>query len=455
MSENDGLEITQWEAARKQGMENASVPNGREIGTRKLLQLSRSAFHEITRFHARVQRSCRAQETGDCGPLEWLFDNYYIVLREYRRAANALAGYRLISVQKQDKTAVPYIFQLAMSFCAARGYAFDEPALRAYLEGAGQARDFTGDEIFLLPDMFRLALVFGVRDECRRLRAALESGERPQDTRVMQNAVLSLKMLDDVNMSEYTEILSQTERTLGEDEVYPRMTQTSKWHYRVLLKRLAKRNGMSAKAQAEALVREVKNDPALDLGAILRARTEKRLPKAVYFIVYALAALVITVLPAALLRSVGVGLLLVLPALEISRRLADAVAAKLVDDTYFPRLDFEKGIPDDARACVAVSLLLGPAAPRRSTAASSCFITKTGTTTCFSASWPISGKATANMKAGTTPCWTRRPTRWSGSMQNTGTDFSCWFVAAPIARRSENSSAGSANAARLLSLCGI
>lgn len=360
MSENDGLEITQWEAARKQGLENASVPNGREIGTRKLLQLSRSAFHEITRFHARVRDRAARRKLAIAGPLEWLFDNYYIVLREYRRAANALAGYRLISVQKQDKTAVPYIFQLAMSFCAARGYAFDEPALRAYLEGAGQARDFTGDEIFLLPDMFRLALVFGVRDECRRLRAALESGERPQDTRVMQNAVLSLKMLDDVNMSEYTEILSQTERTLGEDEVYPRMTQTSKWHYRVLLKRLAKRNGMSAKAQAEALVREVKNDPALDLGAILRARTEKRLPKAVYFIVYALAALVITVLPAALLRSVGVGLLLVLPALEISRRLADAVAAKLVDDTYFPRLDFEKGIPDDARACVAVSLLLGP-----------------------------------------------------------------------------------------------
>lgn len=78
MSENDGLEITQWEAARKQGLENASVPNGREIGTRKLLQLSRSAFHEITRFHARVRDRAARRKLAIAGPLEWLFDNYYI-----------------------------------------------------------------------------------------------------------------------------------------------------------------------------------------------------------------------------------------------------------------------------------------------------------------------------------------------------------------------------------------
>lgn len=359
MSENDGLEVTQREDARRQGLENASVPNGREIGTRKLLQLSRSAFHEITRFHAWVRGRAAGRKLAVTGPLEWLFDNYYIVLREYRRASSALAGYRLASVQKQDKAAVPYIFQLAMNFCTSRAYALDEPALRAYFEGAGQARDFTGDEIFLLPDMFRLAIIFGVRDECRRLRAALNAGARPEDARVMQNAVLSLKMLDGLDMSEYTEILSQTERTLARDAVYPRMTQTSRWHYRARLKRLAKQNGMSMKAQAEALVREVNADPELDLGAVLKARTDRRAPKIMYFVIYIFSALVIAVLPAALLRSAGVGLLLFLPALEVSRRLADALAAKMVDDTYLPRLDFEKGIPDDARTCVAVSLLLG------------------------------------------------------------------------------------------------
>ena len=54
-----------------------------------------------------------------------------------------------------------------------------------------------------------------------------------------------------------------------------------------------------------------------------------------YFVIYIFSALVITVfLPsAALLRSAGVGLLLFLPALEVSRRLADALAAKMVDDT--------------------------------------------------------------------------------------------------------------------------
>lgn len=356
MSENDARQLNE---IRRRGADDASAAREKSVSAAKILRIAGAAFHDITRFYDQAQKLSAQGKAVNSSALEWLLDNYYVLLHAYRRAAVALAGRRFASARSANGKRYPFVFIFAHKCCAALGCALDKPTLRAYFEGAGAACDFTADEVCCLPDMLRLAAILCVRGECLRLKSAPEAGNSKSEGGVIRNAVISLKTLDDLDMGDYMHVLSRTERTLLQDGVYAGMRQRGKQWYRSRLKMLARKSGLSESEAAQALLREAEKDPSADVGGFLAARAVRKFPKVVYFGVYAAFALAIIIGCAVLTRSMIVGSLLIFPALELSQRLACGVAAKMAGDAYLPRLDFESGIPDDARTCVAVSLLLG------------------------------------------------------------------------------------------------
>jgi cyclic beta-1,2-glucan synthetase len=222
--------------------------------------------------------------------------------------------------------------------------------------------------------------------------AVTRSNQRLALTQVMMaNSITSLRTIARLDWSSWVERMSGTETVLAQDPagIYPGMTFSSRDHYRHVIEGLAKQTGMvesDVASRALDLARAADHGPANHVGYYLvgdglpaleqainytptRGQQLYRWviahPNLVYFGGIGLVTFVLILIATILIGHISVGgaiavwALALIPANDIAISIVHQLVTLLLPPRVLPKLDFEEGIPPEARTAVVVPTLLG------------------------------------------------------------------------------------------------
>ncbi|MBQ4320638.1 MAG: hypothetical protein IJC35_00240 [Oscillospiraceae bacterium] len=274
---------------------------------------------------------------------QWMRDNWYLLRRGGERAAAALE--KAEKLTGAGKT--PAVCALSRQLVQASSGEVNAQRLSLFWEGASRVRPFTEREVSLIISAVTAALIEF-------------AAEQKEDTEGITtgNAVTSLRFLESFDASGFLEAVSGTEQLLlGERAgIYPRMDAESRRRYRSRVAFLAERQGRTEADVAEAALREAEKR-SCHVGEILFPRREQK-PLA-YFLSMGGICLAMLLAAGIVFRSFWAAALLLLPVLELSKRLADGFLLRHTPPVYLPRLALKEGVPFHGRTLCVVCTMAG------------------------------------------------------------------------------------------------
>ena len=303
------------------------------------------------------RRSLADASTGTAS--EWLRDNYYILHREGRHAADAIAAMRPIPCGRDG---MPLLYRLIRDFLVEGRCPVEEEDLDDFLAVLGRHRDLYEQELEALPALLGAAML----DLCVQ---ALEPG-RPSEPAagMMAYAVSGLRALDGVDFRGLIERHSPIERTLAEDPAgaYREMDEDTRALYRDTVARRALREHREEVEVARQVVRQAQMGaiPRLrHVGAYLLAGIDGRISGRGRLLLM-LQALLPALLAGgfgACWRSGWAAFLAFWPLWELLRPPLEWLCSRGVPAQPLPRMAMKEGISEEQATVICVTALL-PAA---------------------------------------------------------------------------------------------
>ena len=306
---------------------------------------------------------------------------------------------------------IPVVYELARGLIRAGQGIVTAERIALFLEGAQKVRSLTEQELWLFTPMLRAALVEQMAALCGDIlsiltgyggdplhdpfaaellvqKARMEGAPPPPAAEalmkgaegvhqrlglLMGNAVTSLRQLNSLDLTDVLKAASAVERILLCDPagVYARMDERSQAWYRREVVLLAKRRGIREDGVAARALElaEAHRDASSAAGPEGRDHVgyylvrrplgeEKKAAGRWYFAAMAALIVLLAGVAAALTRQIPAVLLLLLPAWDIAKNVADFLAVHLTSPGHIPRLELPGGLPEEAKTLVVISALL-------------------------------------------------------------------------------------------------
>ena len=337
-------------------------------------------------------------------PAEWFLDNYYLIHRVIRQLGQDLPPAfvaRLPVLVDGPQRGLPRAYALACALVASKAIEVDGSALQRFIRAYGQVSPLTIAELWALPTLLRFCVLDRLVECLRRLGVVDRSAAEATGPVLSidpaigpERAVRSLRVLSEVDWKDFFERNSRVEEILSEDpaRVYERMDFATCDTYRRAVEDLAWNARASEPSVADwavALARRGAFDerrghvgyylvgagrPLLEARIGYRAaglervrRALRRRPTRFYLLALTLATLAPLLLVGEYVHRAGGRPLWVAAAVLLASGPASAgavaivhwVLAHLLKPDVLPKLDFEQGLPADARTLVVVPTLLG------------------------------------------------------------------------------------------------
>ena len=289
--------------------------------------------------------------------VEWLLDNAYLAQREGKAAAEELKGGKRLTRTGEETR----LEALARALAQAAPKAETE-ALGAYLAGVQQTSPLSEEELSLFVPALRGAL-------CLRLAAlcsVLEKEEEPGLAEAVEGIFTGLRALSTANLAPLLEASSPVEQTLLKDPagLYEKMDEATRSRYRRQVCVLARKHRITeAQAAQKALSLAEKGDgEERHIGWFLfrhpLGETAKGPSGALYVASILLPTLTLALWQGFQAESWPLFFLLLLPASDLMKNLADFCVTRLVRPRSVPRMALKEGLPPEGRTlCVITGLL--------------------------------------------------------------------------------------------------
>jgi cyclic beta-1,2-glucan synthetase len=333
-----------------------------------------------------IERLLAAPESRTAIVAEWLLDNEYLVHRAVDQVDVDLPTgyYRLLpkmSGGAQERSRVELLAR--ESLAVSEGYV-DVPRIERFVRSFQSVTALDIGEIWALPAFLRLVVVEEVVAAAKAAEAESDANQR------MAAAVASLRVLNAAEWREFFESVSIVDRHLRLDPhgAYARLDFATRDRYRSALEEMARQSVLPEAKVARLAVATVR-ESGQPLGSLFIGRERRafethlgcRVPArtriarflrrhagfwyfggvalgfvgALLLILNPVAFAPSSVSPAGLLAAILLGWI---PATAVAIAVANQVATRAVAPRRLPRLDFSRGIPDDARTLVAIPALL-------------------------------------------------------------------------------------------------
>ncbi len=352
---------------------------------------------------ARRQLAAKQANDPEVGKAaEWFLDNYYVVRRAARQVAEELPRafwVRLPLLASGDNKGKTRVREVARALVESTAAGFDADALSRFITDYQSVAPLTIAELWALPTLLRHAVLGRL---IRTLQEIVPIGAATTSKAVdpalgVERCIRALRLLADIDWKVFFEKQSWVEKTLGEDptSIYVRMNFATCDAYRKAVEEIAwgahagevdvaKRAIALAKAGApdqrrghvgfylvdagrESLERDVSYKAA---GSEHLRRFARSRPALTYFVCLGVATLTPLIAVGAYVASTGCSALLTSAAALVALVPASVLAVSLVQWSLThllaprspPKLDFQKGIPEDARTLIVMPTLLGHAA---------------------------------------------------------------------------------------------
>jgi cyclic beta-1,2-glucan synthetase len=337
---------------------------------------------------------------------EWFLDNYYLLRRVALQLARDLPrGFlaHLPVLASGPQRGLPRVQALARALVVGRAIEVDGGVLQRFILAYGQVTPLSIAELWALPTMLRFCVLDSLVRCLRTLRVvdriAIGSNEQePSEDPATgpERAIRSLRLLSEIEWKVFFERNCRVEAILREDPAltYSRMDFETCDSYRRAVEDLAWNARTSEEAvatRAVALARGGMPDerrghvgyylvgegrPLLEApigyrptGLEWSRRALRRWPTFSYLLALAVSTAAPLLLVGEYVRRVGARpewsaaalLLAFVPASAIAVSFVQWALAHLLAPRALPKLDFEQGLPDDARTLIAIPSLLGRA----------------------------------------------------------------------------------------------
>ncbi len=348
---------------------------------------------------------------------EWLLDNFYVVERASRQVRGDLpSGYHreLPVMDRPPLEGFPRIYALAVAIVGDSREPLDLEHVRRCIMSYQQRQPLTTGELWALPTMLRWRMIENINAVAAEILRAEDGKERAErleeseQTAIISNCILSLRMLANEDWRDVFEAVSPVERLLRHDpsNIYPKMDFDTRDRYRDVVEELARAVDISEEAVALQAIRLADEycrgnsecDYPLAYGATPgrpahigyylvdegREQLEERLgyrpslraiplrfalrhPLLTYLGgVAVFTGLIVAVLSSyaataggSPLVTAAVAALTALPASGVAVNLMNAMITHSVSPKPLPRLDFDKGLPAACRTVLAIPALIG------------------------------------------------------------------------------------------------
>jgi cyclic beta-1,2-glucan synthetase len=365
---------------------------------------------DITKRLRRIYRHLLTSEAiRELQPLasEWFLDNYHVLVDAAAVSHEGLVPdfyERLPDVVNAPRDGTPRVFLLARELLVASELRIDEQMLRSSLSTYQQYAPLTVAEIWALPIMLRLVLLSaGVSSMGKLLPAELSSDydvlagcvqpDMDEETTISR-VIRALRLIADINWNAFFDSVSRLEAELTQDPagIYAKMDFRTRDRYRKIVEELAWRTGSAEIDVARDLLTTAARAPSSDerrrhIGYYLidrgrdefervmgfRPRGAERIRRSIrkhatawYLSCIALAVSAFMVAPLWLLARdepshatwLVLAFLALVPAWSLGMGLVQWLVTRIFRPDFLPRIDFSKGITDQARTVVAVPAML-------------------------------------------------------------------------------------------------
>jgi cyclic beta-1,2-glucan synthetase len=361
----------------------------------------------VERALRRAEQRLGSSESKD-GPLrktaEWFLDNYYLVRRVLRQVVQDFprAFMQSLPVLSSGRAkGLPRIHALARVLVVGNAIEVDAAVLQRFLHAYQQVSPLTTAELWALPTMLRMCVLEGLVRCLRELRLAddgaiEESAEEfSLDPAIgVERSIRALRLLAEIDWRVFFEKNSRVEAILRGDpaliygrmdfetcDSYRRAVETLAWASRAtetdvadLAVALAREGAPDARrghvgyylvgAGRDLLEQRIGHRPR---GLHRVRRVLRRWPTLAFLSALALATAGPLCLVAAYATRSGGGplsvatavVLALVPASVVAVTLVQWILALVLPPRALPKLDFSKGLPDDARTLVVIPTLLG------------------------------------------------------------------------------------------------
>ncbi|WP_246248975.1 GH36-type glycosyl hydrolase domain-containing protein [Chelativorans alearense] len=336
---------------------------------------------------------------------EWLLDNDYQIRRAIRQVARDMPEdfyHRLPALGNDEDEGNPRVLALAYGYLHASHLQLSLGAAVQFVRVYQESAPLTIGELWAFPTMLRLACLEILTDACGRLFPAVRPPFVPtryvgmfgtfDDTDRVARALTNVIGITSVPWKDFFDRTSLVEATLRKDPagVYPRMDFETRDRYRKAVEELAAGAGIAELKVAEEAVSEaggVPEEPCDHVGHWLVgggrypferllgygvpfwtacSRWLRRHPGLLYVTALFIASTAALVLPVAYLAIAGAGpvmlvlgaALTALPASVLGVTFVHWLITRTIPPRVLPKLDFEKGIPEDCPTVVAIPVII-------------------------------------------------------------------------------------------------
>ena len=311
------------------------------VSGKSIARQGRGALSAVFRFCRELQKQ---KHTGPAA--NWLLDQLWLLRRESEQAAEAVRGAgRLPAIPHQGRCARVQQLGEALAESELR----DREGLLEALEAIQQVSPLREEELSILLPCLTLGIL-------HRIRTLTEHWQDSEDAAaVLKDCFDRLRLYSGRDWSRELEGLSVIHQAFLGDEVYTQMDPRGRMGYRRRLAKLARRNRLTQKEQAQAIAEQAKKE-GKHLGFALFP--PKNYNGTWYPVLVLALSAALTVLAAWAGGRWWVALLALLPASELAKQAVDWAALHMVPRRQVFRLELKEGIPREGKTlCVICALL--------------------------------------------------------------------------------------------------
>ena len=289
---------------------------------------------------------------------EWLTDNSYLLRQEAESAEAGLDSFR----EQRQSGEGGLVCVLCRHLLLSCGGELTAEGCRIYLDGFQSVLALSHRELSHIPTLLRAAILEAMAELCRDMESLPATADHARSMEVLFG---SLRFL---SRSELGKLLSRADGTdailrLDPTGEYARMDPQSREDYLRRVERLAERAGVSEQTMAHRLIDRAA-DEGRHVGFLLFP--PKRPWGGIYIGAVVLVSIAVSAALGLYMGHLLWALLLLLPVWELVRGLADRLLLRLVRPCRLPRMDVERGIPEEGRTLLVLSALLtGPESGKR------------------------------------------------------------------------------------------
>ncbi len=310
----------------------------------------KNSMARIRRCHDQVQRRYggRSDVPAAC---EWLLDNWYMLQREYRAAADAYKSGGKLRAGKDG----PLVVLLCKALLEAGRGRIDEERSRLFLDGFQSVTVLRRSELDLFPAAVRGAVITAAAEVCRQMKYSADTASCAAAFEALFGTLRLFSALDTEKLINAADV---TSAVLAADPTgdYARMDSGTRRDYLRRVEKMARREGVEDYVVASRLIKTAQEEKR-HVGFYLFSEP-KGTAAALYISLNLLLTLFLSLLAAFTTHSAVAALLLLLPVSELVKCLIDFILLRTVPPRRLPRMDMRQGVPDEGRTVCVVSALL-------------------------------------------------------------------------------------------------